>query len=119
MTKRNESHQMYELCKNHMHAYVLVETVNGAKIDGIITGLDEEYVYFALPIDANERESHSFEDHNRQLGGFGFGGGGYGYPGYGYPNYGYPGYQGYGRPRFKRLVLPLVALTALSILPWY
>ncbi|MGF7046091.1 hypothetical protein J2T13_000553 [Paenibacillus sp. DS2015] len=40
---------------------------------------------------------------------------GYGYPGYGYGGYGYPPY---GR-RFNRLILPLAALAALSLLPYY
>jgi hypothetical protein len=60
-------------------------------------------------------------------GGYGYGTPGYsGYPGYGYgyPGYGY-GYPGYGygyygpRRRFRRIILPLLGLTALSLLPYY
>lgn len=116
----NNYHQIYDLCKKYMHSYVLAETVHGEQLDGIITGLDEEYVYIAVPIDHETREeefqsdNRSFSD-ERQYG--------YGY-GHGYPGYGYHGGYGYGhgrprRRRFNRTVLPLAALTALSILPWY
>lgn len=110
----NDYNNVYEECKNHMHSYVLVEMIDGAKVDGIITGVDEEYVYIAVPREEEQPMpvAHHQQHMNRQ----------YGYPGYGYGSgYGYPGY-GYGpgvRPRFRRLVLPLAALTALSILPWY
>ncbi len=110
---------MYDLCNTHMHAYVLVETVEGHQIDGIITGVDEDQVYLAVP--DGGMSSHG-EDMSREDRQFGFGGGyggfypGYGYPGYG-PGYGY--YPGYPRRPFRRLILPLAALTALSVLPWY
>src|SRR5690625_640929 len=110
MKKETESNSMYELCKNHMHAYVLAEMVDGTTVDGIITGLDDENVYFAVPIDHLDQSSQKSELSYRQYGG-GFG------PGFGYPGYGYPGY-GYPRRRFNRLILPLTALAALSILPW-
>ncbi|WP_099157186.1 hypothetical protein [Virgibacillus ndiopensis] len=110
--KMNQNyHHIYEMCKEHMHSYVLAEMTDGTKLDGIVTGLDDEYVYLAIPIEQHEHTqgnfNHGYDD--RQFG--------YGYPGYGY---GYPGF-GYGYPprRFRRLVLPLAALTALSILPWY
>ncbi len=99
---------MYDLCKSHMHSYVLAQTTDGSNFDGIITGLDDEYVYFAVPVDPNQQAYQGHED-NRQFG--------FGYPGYGYPGYGY----GFGRPprRFQRFILPLAALAAISILPWY
>ncbi|ASK64245.1 hypothetical protein CFK37_00610 [Virgibacillus phasianinus] len=106
---KHDKKHIQDLCKQHMHAYVLAETNDGRKIDGIITGLDDEYVYIAIPIDQSENQPYRGND-ERQFG--------YGY-GYGYPGPYYHG--GYGRPRrrFNRLVLPLAALTALSILPWY
>lgn len=111
----NKDHNhMYELCKQHMHSYVLAETTDGSTFDGILTGLDDEYAYFAVPVEPHEYQQQMMQDQQRQFG--------YGYPGYGYPGYGYPGYgYGYGRPprRFNRLVLPLAALVALSALPWY
>lgn len=111
--KHNHKH-IYDLCKDHMHSYVLVETIDGAKIDGIVTGLDGEYVYMAVPLDAHEQgaSDYQYPQHDRQLG--------YGYPGYGYgySGYGYPGY-GYAPRRFRRLVLPLAGLAALAALPWY
>ncbi|MFZ3577903.1 hypothetical protein [Virgibacillus sp. DJP39] len=113
---RNHKH-IYDLCRQHMHAYVLAETNDGQKFDGIITGIDNENVYFAVPIDPNDPEmqmnNNSYREERYGFGGYG--GYGYGYPGYGY-GYGY----GYGRPRrFNRLVLPLAALVALSTLSWY
>lgn len=105
---KNDSKHMYDLCKSHMHSYVLAQTTDGSNFDGIITGLDDEYVYFAVPVDPNQEAYQGHED-NRQFG--------FGYPGYGYPGYGY----GFGRPprRFQRFILPLAALAAISILPWY
>ncbi|CDQ40657.1 MULTISPECIES: hypothetical protein [Virgibacillus] len=105
MTDRNQ--QIYDVCKDHMHAYVLIELVDGSSVDGIITGLDNESVYLAVPLEPHE-QLQGGGSHHRQFG--------YGYPGYGGPGYGY----GYGPgPRFRRLILPLTALAALSILPWY
>jgi len=111
MNKKDHYQHIYDLCKKHMHAYVLVEMVDGAKVDGIITGLDNEYVYFAVPIEHDNysayQESMMKPFDMRQYWG--------GYPGYG-PGYGY----GYYPPRrFERLVLPLAALATLSLLPWY
>lgn len=119
MNNEQGYNKIYDLCKQHMHAYVLAETTDGTSFDGIITGLDDEYVYFAVPISPHEPMTTQFHynvDDSRQFGYYG----GYGYPGYGYPGYGYP-YYGYPRPgyRFRRLVLPLTALAALSLLPWY
>lgn len=133
MKTKHKYHHIYELCKDHMHSYVLAEMVDGTKVDGIVTGLDDEYVYLAVPLEqqhcnvphnqqsygypTEEIPEHGYPDH---LYGYSRYGGypGYGY--YGYPGYGY-GYPGYGYPprRFRRLILPLAALTALSVLPWY
>lgn len=105
--KKHHNH-MYDMCKDHMHAYVLAETVDGSQIDGIITGLDEEQVYFAVP----KKNQSNYE---RQYGGWQ---GGYG------SNQWHGGYHGgghYDQPGspFTRLVLPLTALAAISLLPWY
>lgn len=89
---------MYDMCKSHMHSYVLVQTTDGSQFDGIITGLDDEYVYFAVPIESHEH----YQDDSRFFG--------YGFPGYGF---------GYPPRRFRRIILPLAALTALTLLPWY
>lgn len=97
----NDQKHIYDLCRKHMHAYVLAETSDGRKIDGIITGLDDEYVYIAVPVDQSDNQQFR-ED--RQFG-YGYG------PGYGY------GYRP--RRRFNRFVIPLIGLTALSLLPWY
>ncbi|SET14941.1 hypothetical protein SAMN05216389_10653 [Oceanobacillus limi] len=157
---------MYDLCKKHMHSYVLAEMNDGTQVDGIVTGLDDEYVYMAVPNDpmsgaqqpmtgaqpmqgmqqypgaqpmqgmqqypgmqqpmqgtqqmpggqpGTQQTGQMMRDDDDDRYGFGYGFPGYGFPGYGF---GYPGYFGPGR-RFRRLVLPLAALTALSVLPWY
>lgn len=105
---KNDYKHIYDLCKEHMHAYVLAEMADGSKIDGIVTGLDDEYVYFAVPLEQNQISQDYPSPEYQRL---------FGYPGYGY-GFGYPGY-GYPPPRFRRLILPLAALTALSVLPWY
>lgn len=112
MTSERKNNPIYDLCKDHMHAYVLAELVDGERVDGIITGLDGENVYFAVPIDYSDQSDRQF------WGGYGYGPG-FGYQGYGYGGYG--GFGGYGRPRrrFDRLILPLTAIAALSVLPWY
>ncbi|MDC3417219.1 hypothetical protein [Aquibacillus salsiterrae] len=103
---QHNHHHMYELCKKHIHRYVLVELTDGMKVDGIITGIDNENVYLAVPNLRNEQTDRVYP--------------GYGYPWYGYPGYGYPPGFGYGPGgAFRRLVLPLTALVALSALPWY
>ncbi|WNF37553.1 hypothetical protein RJD24_03570 [Bacillaceae bacterium IKA-2] len=116
----------FEICKNHLHRYVLVQTVDQQSYDGIVENVDETNLYLAVPEGEALERDHSNEE--RLLGGVGFGpglgyGGGFGYPGIGPPGYGYPGYgyPYYPRPRrrFRRLVLPLAALTALTLLPYY
>ncbi|MFB1050072.1 hypothetical protein [Paraliobacillus sp. JSM ZJ581] len=102
---QHHSFHMYDLCKNHIHHYVLIETSDGTTIDGIITDVDEQNVYLAIP---NTMPVSPDMDNNRQY---------YSPYGYGGYPYGYGPYPGYGR--FRRLVLPLAALTALSVLPWY
>ncbi|AXI08775.1 hypothetical protein CV093_07930 [Oceanobacillus sp. 143] len=101
MTSINEREQMYNLCRDHVHAYVYAELQDGRAVDGIITGLDEENVYLAVPIEHSQQEQGQHDD-NRFFG--------YGFPGYGF---------GYPRRRFSRLILPLTALAAISLLPWY
>ncbi|HLR69566.1 MAG TPA: hypothetical protein VK105_20965 [Virgibacillus sp.] len=114
---RHDNKHMYDLCKQHMHSYVLAETHDGSKLDGIVTGLDDEYVYMAVPIEPHEIQGNMASNQRHFDRQYGYGPPGYGYPGYG----GYGGYGGGYGPgnRFKRLILPLAALTAISILPWY
>lgn len=107
--KRNISNHVNSLCQKYMNQYVLAELIDGTKIDGIITDVDTEYVYLAIPFFGREVESKSLpsiNDENRQWG--------YGY----YPSV-YPYGYGYPPQRFRRLILPLAALVALSALPWY
>ncbi|MBO1003611.1 hypothetical protein ACFSKI_17165 [Pseudogracilibacillus auburnensis] len=96
---------IYETCKQHMHSYVLVETMDGLKTDGIITGLDEENLYLAVPLNQGQESAQQFPNQF----------GAYPDPFYG-PGFGF----GYGSPRrFQRLVIPLAFLATLSLLPWY
>lgn len=46
-----DSYPMYEVCKEHMHAYVMAELTDESRFDGIVTGLDQDYVYFAVPVE--------------------------------------------------------------------
>ncbi len=111
--------EMYRRCREHMHRYVLVQTNDGRTYDGFVENVDEDNLYLAVFINVSiDREEAGEQmgaspqgvDEQRQL---------WGYPGYGF--YGFPGYGFYGpRPRrFRRLILPLAALTAISLLPYY
>lgn len=116
----HRQNNMYDVCKNHMHRYVMVQTADQQSFDGIVENVDETNLYLAVPTgEAMQRDEGNEE---RLLGGVGLGyGAGFGYPGYGFPGYGYPGYGYPYRPRrrFQRLVLPVAAITALSLLPYY
>lgn len=101
MTAHTKNH-MYNLCKNNMKQYVLVETIHGEKIDGVIIDLDDDHVYLVTAA----HQSMNFEPYRQ----FGW----YGYPPFGYGPYGFPP-GGYG---LTRLILPLTAIAALSLLPW-
>lgn len=109
MTTYSKDH-MYKLCQDHLKKYVLVETVNGEKIEGVIIDLDDNHVYLVVPDQSSYNQS-SF----RQFGvpsPYGFGYNPY-YQPYGY-GYGYPP----GRVGLRRLILPLTAIAALSLIPW-
>ncbi|GGM24993.1 hypothetical protein GCM10011351_08360 [Paraliobacillus quinghaiensis] len=98
-------HHMYEVCKNHMHSYVLLEVTDGSVIDGIIIDVDENNVHLAIPNVSGMETNERFVPYG-------------GYPYGPVPPYGYYPYPYGGPVRFRRLVLPLAALTALSVLPW-
>ncbi|HHU18688.1 MAG TPA: hypothetical protein GXZ58_00255 [Bacilli bacterium] len=132
---------IYDLCKQHMHQHVLLQTTLGEQIAGVITNLDDENVYLTVP-----GRSDNIYDDSRQ--GNPYGGGpqypprprpphGPGYPPGpgprppygGYPPY-YPGYPGYPYPPYgpaphpgprpgpNQLIIPLAALTAISLIPF-
>src|SRR5699024_11502760 len=88
---------IYDLCEEHMHAYVLLEMKDGSQTDGIITGIDHENVYVAVPIEEErQQDMRSSNDQERQCGYGGFGGYGGGYGGYsGYPYGEYGGHDGH------------------------
>jgi hypothetical protein len=113
-------HEAVDVCKKHMHKYVLIHTTDGMQYDGIVESVDDDYVFLAVPVGAAELappQARALTGYYG-YGGYPYGGAGYGYgyPGYGY---GYPGYgYGYGG-RFRRLALPLAALAAISLLPYF
>src|SRR5690625_5182680 len=90
---------VYDTCKRHLHSYVLIETTDGFKTDGILTGLDDKNVYLAVPIG----EQKGLEKKNKK------------------PNV---MQQFNHRPnfpprRFRRIIIPLALLATLTLLPWY
>jgi hypothetical protein len=109
-----DKEEMYLLCKQHIHRYVVVQMEDGLVHVGIVENVDDDHLYLAVPVGDMEIEpSRAFLPDS---------GYGYGYPygaQYSYPDYGY-GY-GYGYPGgdFSRVILPLAALVALSLLPYY
>lgn len=116
-----QKESMHELCRKHMHRYVKVQTVEGCVYQGIIECVDGDHLYLAVPMGCwpvpNMARSVT------PYGYYPYAGTPYAlppnidpaYPGY-YPGYYYP--YGYGR-RFHRLLLPLAALTALALIPYY
>jgi hypothetical protein len=104
--------EIYLLCKQHIHRYVRVQMEDGSVHDGIVENVDDDHLYLAVPVgDMEMEQSRAFLPYS----GYGYGypyGDPYSYPGYGY-GYGYPG------GGFSRVILPLAALAALSLLPYY
>ncbi|WP_068502021.1 hypothetical protein [Paenibacillus kribbensis] len=119
------------LCQKHMYRYVCVWVKDGTMYDGIVEHVDDEKLYLAVPVGEMENANVNVNANvnanvnlpyppsncgcggSRAYGGYGF------YPpypayGYGY-GYGFP----YGRRRFNRLILPLAALAAIGLLPYY
>jgi hypothetical protein len=83
---------MYNQCKEYMNYHVLVETKDGKKFDAILMDVKKDKVEMLVP-EMMEPESYGqMEDRT------------------------------YRQPRFRRfggLLLPLAALTALSLVPYY
>jgi len=137
-----------QICHHHMHRYVRVVIVDGRSFDGFVDNVDDNHLHLAVPVGhemyCDHMENAGISNENMApVGGCGcnthhqpspygtqqgygnpsFGSGGY--PGVdvrafvpGYYPHGF-GYNPYGRRRFNRLLLPLVALTAISVLPFY
>lgn len=95
------------LCEDHMHRYVEIKTLDGCGYDGIVEHVDDEVVCLAVPGPVEDWRGYGYVPPRVPYGPF------VPYPyGYGIPRYPYP-------RRFSRLVLPLAALVALSLLPYY
>lgn len=134
---------IYDLCKQHINNHVLLQTTTGEQIDGIIMNLDDQNVYLAVPSRSAEMEEES-RQYNPYGGGPSYPprprppyGGGSPYPPYPpgpRPPYGpgspYPPYPPYPSPypphgpgsypgsgSYNQLIIPLAALTALTVLP--
>lgn len=90
---------MKELCQQHMHRYVMIQTNDGFCCDGIVEHVDDETICIAVPYCPNEWDERAFLPF-----------GGYPYP--------YP-YPYFPRRRFFRRRFPLAGLLALSLLPYY
>ncbi|KGX92792.1 hypothetical protein N781_15280 [Pontibacillus halophilus JSM 076056 = DSM 19796] len=100
--KKNTGYQhMYSLLQQHMNQYVLVETIDGQRIDGVVTGLDQYYAYLAVPL---SEDSASLQ-------------------GYGFQPYMQDSFQSDRQTsvpkRFTRYIIPLSALVNSEALPWY
>lgn len=94
--------QMKTMCESHIHRYVEVRAVDGQCYDGIVEHVDDNWLCLAVPGSIEPMRAFGPGPFFSPFGG-GFGG----------PFYPY-------RPRrFNRLVLPLAALTAISLLPYY
>jgi hypothetical protein len=112
MYKPHTHHHLYDKCKSHMNKYVLAETTDGQKFDGIIVDVDAEQVILAVPI-TGEEMMYGYDGMMMDSRVYGYP---YGFnPGFGF----YPPFYGFPRRRFRRLALPLAALTAISLLPWF
>ncbi len=105
---RNE--EMMSLCQRYTNYPVNVSLTNGEEFESVIEYVDQENVYVLYPVDQNEYPMqitqlegfHSANEPHR----YGYG---YGYP----PPYAYGGFRPYG---WRRWVLPLTALAAISLL---
>ena len=116
----NSNHQqMYDLCNGHMHMYVVAQMEDGTQHQGIITGVGRDEVELAVPFGPDQGSlADGMRGSDERQYGWGPPRPNYNHFGYGYsPGY----YGGYGhRPGgFRRLVLPLAGLVALSTLPWF
>lgn len=122
LDKQETKHDFYSKCWEYIHQPVRVQTKEGLVYEGVIEHVDQNHVYLLIEDNHGTMNVRETQEKSRQFFGYGYGNPyyTYGYPGYGYGGFaGYPGYY-YGYPRrFSRLVLPLAALTALALLPYY
>ena len=110
MNVAQSNQQMYEMCMKLIHQNVLVELNDGRKMVGVIESVNNQNVVLLVPEENHHGMSERGHFDDNRFGGW------WGYPGFGYPYYGYPFYPGFG---FRRLILPLAALTAISALPYF
>lgn len=85
-----------EECTRYMYHHVILTTNDGQSFDGIIEKVDDDQVTVLVGEDIMERENDMYE---RQF-------------------YGYGGFPGPRYRRFRRQILPLALLAALSLFPY-
>lgn len=75
---------MHDFCKKHMLHYIMMDTNDGNRYDGIIEKVDRDHVYLLVPVgDQNNNERLDQHDEENRFG-FGFPLGGLGF-GFGFP----------------------------------
>lgn len=104
-------------CLKHMHRYVGVWVKDGTMYDGIVEHVDDEKLYLAVPIGGGSEMENVNLPYPPKSCGCGSRAFVPFFPYVPFPAFGYP--FPHGRRRFNRLILPLAALTAISLLPYY
>lgn len=96
-----EKTEAQQMAQTHMHRYVGVKLADGSCYDGVVEHVDEHWLCLAVPGPVEPVRAFFPGPAPFIPGGFGFS------PFYPFPR------------RFGRLVLPLAALAAVSLLPYY
>ncbi len=95
---------MYRLCKQHRWQYVQLMTNDGMVYEGMIENVDRDHVYLLVPMDEMRSEDDMSDDYDQSSDTRQF------FPGFGFGGFGR-------RRRFRRILIPLIFLAALS--PWF
>lgn len=120
-----EKVEVKKMCHDHMYRYVCVWMEDGSMHDGIIESMDEEYLSLAVPVESeymNEMHTPMYTPMYAPMYAHHGGPCGCTPPPCGdmrafFPMGGHGGGFHPGRRRFRRLLLPLIGITALSLLP--
>ncbi len=110
--------QLQKHCKKHLHKHVNCQMMDGNVYEGYLEHVDKQNIYLIVEVSYTQqpnptqqhnslkgKQNDSSYTMNQQRQYYGYG---YGYP-YPYPR---PGFG------FRRLILPLAFLTALSLVPY-
>lgn len=112
----NHKQHMYSLCQQYKHKPVQIQTADQQVFHGIIEEVDDDNVYLIIPEGQSGWMGMAMDQNMRQ----------FGYNPYSpyssYPfspySYSYSYYPYYPSP-FRRVILPLAALAAISLLPYF